>query len=90
MTASSTVDKFLKGLIGKNKVNPLNLIYQRFFQAFEDHGVAVSQIPRLLPQIKLSNLKSEDALLQVLKTRQKQGTGPELRILSMNIFCFVI
>jgi len=66
MAVSSTVEKFIKGLIGRNKVNPINLIYQRFFQVFEDHGVAVSQIPRLLPQIKLSDLKSEDALLQAL------------------------
>jgi hypothetical protein len=31
-----------------------------------DHGVAASQIPRLLPQIKLNDLKSEDALLLAL------------------------
>lgn len=66
MTLSSTVDKFPKGLIEKNKANSVNLIPQRFVQAFEDHGVSSSHIPRLLPQIKLNDLKSEDTLLQVL------------------------
>lgn len=66
MTVSSTVDRLLKGLIGKNKVNPVNLIPQRFIQVFENHGVAASQISRLLPQIQFSDLKSEDALLQIL------------------------
>lgn len=66
MNVSSTFNKLLKGLIRKNYENPVNLIPQRFFQVFEDHGVAISQIPRLLPQIKLSDLKSEDPLLQVL------------------------
>ncbi len=65
MTVSSAFDRFLKGLIG-NKSNPVNLIPHRFIQVFEDHGIAVSQIPRLLPQIQLSDLKSEDTLLQVL------------------------
>lgn len=74
MTASSTIDRFIKGLIGRNKVNPVNLIYQRFFQIFEDHGVAVSQIPQLLPQIRLSDLRSEDALLQALNHEALEQT----------------
>ncbi|MGZ0019160.1 hypothetical protein [Nitrosomonas sp. wSCUT-2] len=66
MTISSTFNKFLKGLIKNESTNPVNLIPQRFLQIFKDHGVSSSRIPRLLPQIKLSDLKSEDALLQVL------------------------
>lgn len=66
MAVPSIVDKLLRGLIGKNNVNPVNLIPQRFFQVFEDHGVAASQIPRLLPQIQLNDLKSEDSLIQAL------------------------
>lgn len=66
MTVSSTVNKLLKGFSGKKKANPVSIIAKRFIQIFEDHGVAASQIPRLLPQIKLSDLKSEESLLQVL------------------------
>ncbi|MBY0498519.1 MAG: hypothetical protein K2P74_02730 [Nitrosomonas sp.] len=66
MAVPSIIDKFLTGLIGKNNVNKVNLIRQRFFQVFEDHGIAVSQILRLLPQIQLNDLKSGDSLLQVL------------------------
>lgn len=66
MTVSSVVNDFWKALAGKNRTNSVNLIAQRFIQVFEDHGVAASQIPRLLPQIKLNDLKSDDALLPVL------------------------
>ncbi|WP_350116072.1 hypothetical protein [Nitrosomonas sp.] len=66
MTVSSIVDKLIRGLIGKNKANPVSTIPLRFFQVFEDHGIAISQIPRLLPEIQFNDLKSEDSLLQVL------------------------
>lgn len=44
----------------------MDIVAQRFIQAFHDHGVQAAQIPRLLPAIKLDDLKSEDALLAVL------------------------
>ncbi|MDV6345710.1 hypothetical protein [Nitrosomonas sp. Is37] len=66
MTRSSIFNKFRNVLNWNNKVNPVNLIPQRFILAFKDHGIVASQIPRLLPQIQLSNLKSENTLLQVL------------------------
>lgn len=50
----------------KSKSNPVNIVAQRFLQAFNDHGVQSSQIPRLMPQIKLDNLQSEASLLAVL------------------------
>lgn len=60
---ASVLDKFVKGLIGGKSKNPVNLIAGRFIRVFEDHGVPASQIPRLLPQIQFSDLKSEDTLL---------------------------
>lgn len=60
---ASVLDKFVKGLIGGKSKNPVNLIAGRFVRVFENHGVPASQIPRLLPQIQFSDLKSEDALL---------------------------
>lgn len=44
----------------------MSIAAQRFIQVFLDHGVEVTQIPRLLTAIKLDNLKSEEALLAVL------------------------
>lgn len=70
-----TVSSFLAGLIGSKSINPVNLIPQRFIQVFEDHGVAVSQVPQLLPQIKLSDLRSEDTLLQALNHEALEQTA---------------
>lgn len=42
------------------------LVPARFFQVFREHGVEAAQIPRLLPQLRLDDLKSGDALLAVL------------------------
>ena len=66
MRASLNVNKLWQGLIGKSKSNPVNIVAQRFLQVFHDHGVQTTQIPRLLPQVKLDDLKSEDDLLAIL------------------------
>lgn len=66
MPISLNINKLWLGLNGKSKSNPVNIVAQRFLQAFHDHGVQVAQIPRLLPAIKLDNLKSIDALLATL------------------------
>ena len=50
----------------KPQPKAVNIVAQRFLQAFNDHGVQPSQIPRLMPQIRLDDLKSEEALLAVL------------------------
>jgi len=64
MIAPLNIDKLWKIFAGKS--NPVNLIAQRFFQAFQEHGIDASKIPRLLPQIKLDDLKSSEALLTAL------------------------
>ena len=59
----SIIENFFKGLTEGKSKNPVNHITRRFIRVFEDHGVPASQIPRLLPQIQFSDLKSEDTLL---------------------------
>lgn len=66
MPVSFNVNKLWQDLTGKSKSNPVNIVAQRFLQLFHDHGVLTTQIPRLLPAIKLDDLKSEDALLATL------------------------
>lgn len=60
------VNKLWQSLTGKPKDNPVHIIARRFIQAFNDHGVQTSQIPRLLSAIKLDDLKNEDHLLAAL------------------------
>lgn len=66
MPVSFNVNKLWQSFAGKTKNNPVNIVAQRFLQVFHDHGVQTTQIPRLLPAIKLDDLKSEDALLAML------------------------
>jgi hypothetical protein len=49
-----------------NSVDPLLVVPSRVFQVFDNHGVAVSQIPRLIPELSLSQLRSLDTLLNAL------------------------
>lgn len=42
------------------------LVGQRFLQLFEKHGVAISQIPRLLPAVNLAALNHPETLLPTL------------------------
>jgi hypothetical protein len=66
MPVSSNVNKLWQSFTGKTKPNPVNVVAQRFLKVFHDHGLQAAQIPRLLPQIKLDDLKSEEALLAAL------------------------
>lgn len=58
--------KFLSRIFGEKQQKPIDLLTQRFVQAFQNHGVEASQIPRLLPQIQLSDLESPQKLLAAL------------------------
>jgi hypothetical protein len=55
-----------RNLFAAKKNDSVKIVAQRFRQAFQDHGVQISQIPRLIPQIKLENLNSDDSLLPLL------------------------
>lgn len=62
--------QFLKGLVKKfsndNKPVSVQIVAQRFKQLFTDHGVELSQIPRIFPKVLLEDLKSDDTLLKRL------------------------
>ena len=62
--------QFLKGLVSKfkddNKSASVQIVADRFKQLFTDHGVGLSQIPRIFPKVSLEDLKSDDALLKRL------------------------
>lgn len=62
--------QFLKGLVSKfkddNKSASVQIVADRFKQLFTDHGVELSQIPRIFPKVSLEDLKSDDALLKRL------------------------
>lgn len=60
------MSKLWQRFSGKPNTNSVNVVAQRFLQVFHDHGLQTTQIPRLLPQIKLDDLKFEEALLAVL------------------------
>ena len=66
MPFSHNVNKLWQSFIGKTKNNLVNIVAQRFLQAFVDHGVEISQIPRLLPQVKIGDLQSPEKLLAAL------------------------
>ena len=51
---------------GKSQAGSVNIVAQRFLQAFLDHGVEASQIPRLLPQVNIGDLQSPEKLLAVI------------------------
>lgn len=50
----------------KEEPAPVSIVAARFLQVFNDHGVQTGQIPRLFPEIRLSDLHSTEALLKIL------------------------
>jgi hypothetical protein len=60
------VDALMCWLLVKSKNDLMASVAFRFLQLFKDHGVAISQIPRLIPQLTLEHLRSIESLLPVL------------------------
>lgn len=58
--------RLFKVFTRNSKSNPVDIVAQRFIQAFVDHGIQPAQISRFLPQIGLDSLRSNGALLAVL------------------------
>src|SRR3569833_3260904 len=56
-------NSFWKGFTGTNTIG---VVAHRFIKAFRDHNIKAAQIPRLVPQLKLDDLKSEESLLVAL------------------------
>ena len=65
--------RFLKGLVSQLKDDKksvsVQIVAHRFKQLFIDHGVELSQIPRIFPNVTLDDLKSDEALLCRLNPR---------------------
>lgn len=45
---------------------PVSIAARRFVQVFEDHGIKITQIPRILPTLTLDKLVSAEALITAL------------------------
>lgn len=58
---------WLKRLISRKNLGQPNIVCQRFIDVFRLHGVAPSQIPRLIPSLKLADLQSHERLIDVLE-----------------------
>lgn len=61
-----TPRQLLHTLMGRQPASSADTVAARFLQVFREHGVEASQIPRLLPQIKLDDLQSSSKLLAAL------------------------
>jgi hypothetical protein len=61
------VRALLRHFAKKAKTDPVSAVAHRFLCLFQEHGVPVTQIPRLLPSLTLDKLKSVESLLPHLK-----------------------
>ena len=66
MRLAAKINELWQYFADKSQKGSIKLVAERFFRVFHDHGVETSQIPRLFPQIRLDDLKSEQALLAIL------------------------
>ena len=74
-----SIDNIWRRFTKNGKTNPVNIVAHRFLQAFQDHGVEASQIPRLVPQLKIADLQSSEKLLAALT--------PEILDQTAKLFC---
>jgi hypothetical protein len=66
MPIANAVTKLRQLITGKPEASSLDTVARRFLQVFQEHGVEKAQIPRLLPQIQLGDLKTHETLLDAL------------------------
>lgn len=69
-----------KRLFNKVQNDPVTIVARRFFQAFQDHGIPVAQIPRLIPQLSLDKLVSPESLLPALNSEVLNAAANLFRI----------
>jgi hypothetical protein len=72
---SVSINGLLRKLFVRKAQSPSDIVAERFLVLFGAHGVAVSQIPRLLPQVGLDHLNSRDSLLGALTNDVLDETG---------------
>ena len=56
----------LRGLLGQPVNTSISVVADRFLKVFHEHGVATSQIARLLPEVRLGDLTTTERLVAVL------------------------
>lgn len=66
MNRQSSISKFVRGLFAENIKNSASLAVERLLQVFHEHGIEITQIPRLLPGIVLHDLQSPELFIKVL------------------------
>ncbi len=61
-----SVNGLLRKLFGRREQGPTDVVAERFLTLFGAHGVEVTQIPRLLPEVGLDMLNTRASLLKAL------------------------
>jgi hypothetical protein len=56
----------IRRLTRQAKTDPIAAVAHRFLHLFQEHGVPITQIPRLLPQLTLDKLRTTETLLLAL------------------------
>lgn len=64
-----------KRITRNRQSSPMQEMAERFLQLFLDHGVAVAQIPRLIPAINFESLKTPDTLIAALNPEILDGVA---------------
>lgn len=77
-----TINIFLpKRVFGRGQISNKCLeVAHRFIALFEEHGISLTQIPRLMPQLTMSNLKSMEDLSIVLNDKLLDQTADLFRV----------
>ena len=63
---SSSIGSKLWQKLTRKSSDSVHVVVKRILQVFQDHGVEISQIPRLLSKITLADLQSSEKLLESL------------------------
>jgi hypothetical protein len=66
MSSNRSTSRILQALAGRRAANTVDTVAARFLQVFQEHGVEAAQIPRLLPEIRISDLQTPATLLAAL------------------------
>ena len=67
-------------LTSKEKSDPVGGVAKRFLKIFQDHGVAITQIPQFIPQVTLEKLKSPESLIAVMTNEILDETAQLFRV----------
>jgi hypothetical protein len=69
-----------KRFTGKKADDPVTVVARRFVQIFREHGVPVTQIPRLIPELSLDKFAKPETLLPALSSEILEKTAVLFKI----------